>query len=73
MALEINNLKRIFLFKQNGTDLRLDDPNPSFSPDEVMAFYANQYPSLTTATVMEKSVNGDTQEYEFTDVVGTKG
>ena len=44
-------LDRVFLLKENGTDIRLTDPEPSWSVEAVMNFYANTYPILTTAKI----------------------
>jgi len=51
MALSVTSLQRIFQFKNGCTKLTLQDPNPDMSPDEVMGFFSNSYPELTTATV----------------------
>lgn len=69
MALDIKGLKRVFKF--NGQQLA--DPNVNLSPDEVMSFYSNTYPELTTSTVHGPTVEGDTAFYEFKTTVGTKG
>lgn len=69
MALSINNLTRVFKLK----DKKLPDPNPSLTPDEVMAFYSNQHPELVTSNVFGPTIDGDTAVYEFKTTVGTKG
>jgi PRTRC genetic system protein C len=69
MALEVINLKRVFVL--NGQ--KLSDPNPDFSVDEVMGFYSVKYPELTTATVSGPEVKGDEAEYQFKSTIGTKG
>ena len=51
----------------------LADPNISFSPDEVMNFYSNTYPELTTSTVHGPEIDDDKAVYEFKTTVGTKG
>lgn len=51
----------------------LPDPDPSMTPDDVMNYYANIYPQLTTATVHGPVINDDTAEYEFKTTIGTKG
>lgn len=69
MALNVQNLKRVF---KHG-DTTLADPNPNMTPDEVMGFYSNQYPELTTSNVHGPKIKGDHAEYEFKTTVGTKG
>ena len=44
MALTVTKMTRVFQF--NG--IRLPDPNPEMSVDNVKALYSAQYPELTT-------------------------
>ncbi|SOD80846.1 PRTRC system protein C [Spirosoma fluviale] len=64
---------RTFTLKENGQDVVLTDPNPSFSPEAVLNFYANTYPALTTAKIQGPDWNNDKLEYKFTTTLGTKG
>lgn len=41
-------LERVFILKDNGQDIKLPDPEPKWSVEAVMNFYANTYPILTT-------------------------
>ncbi|NIM34242.1 MAG: PRTRC system protein C [Hydrotalea flava] len=66
-------LDRVFLLKENGTDIRLTDPEPSWSAEAVMNFYANTYPILTTAKISVPRIEDDTVQYRFESVMGTKG
>ncbi|MBN8785458.1 MAG: PRTRC system protein C [Citrobacter freundii] len=66
-------LDRVFLLTENGTDLRLTDPEPSWSVEAVMNFYANTYPILTTAKISAPRIEEDTVQYRFESVMGTKG
>lgn len=66
-------LDRVFLLTENGTDLRLTDPEPSWSVEAVMNFYANTYPILTTAKISAARIEEDTVQYRFESVMGTKG
>mgnify|MGYP001063814961 FL=1 len=66
-------LDRVFLLKENGTDIRLTDPEPSWSVEAVMNFYANTYPVLTTAKISAPRIEDDTVQYRFESVMGTKG
>lgn len=69
MALQISKYKRVF--KHGTADLA--DPNPNMTPEEVMSFYSNQYPELTTSNVHGPKIEGDCAVYEFKTTVGTKG
>lgn len=73
MALQIKGLERSFIFKKGNTDVKLADPDTSMSPDEVMSFYANTYPELTTATVHGPEIKEDKAVYSFKTTIGTKG
>jgi len=66
-------LDRVFLLKENGTDIRLTDPEPSWSVEAVMNFYSNTYPILTTAKISAPRIEDDTVQYRFESVMGTKG
>lgn len=67
------HLDRIFLLTENGTDIKLADPEPSWSVDAVMNFYANTYPILATAKISAPRIEDDTVQYRFQSVMGTKG
>jgi PRTRC genetic system protein C len=66
-------LERIFILKNSGQEIRLTDPEPKWSVESVMNFYANTYPILTTAKVSAPQIKDDTIEYRFQSVMGTKG
>lgn len=66
-------LERVFILKDNGQEIRLTDPEPKWSLEAVMNFYANTYPILTTAKVSAPQIRNDTVEYRFESVMGTKG
>lgn len=66
-------LKRFFILKDKGQEIRLNDPEPKWSVESVMNFYANTYPILTTAKVSVPQINDDTIQYKFESVMGTKG
>lgn len=73
MALEVQKLKREFKFKKNGEQVTLADPNPEFTVEEVMQFYGNQYPELTTANLEGPTMDGKTAVYAVKTTIGTKG
>lgn len=66
-------LERVFILRDNGQEIRLTDPEPKWSVEAVMNFYANTYPILTTAKVSAPQIRNDTVEYHFESVMGTKG
>lgn len=69
MALNVKVFPRVFKHRE----LLLADPNSDMTPDEVMAFYSNQYPELTTSNVFGPTIENDQAVYEFKTTVGTKG
>ena len=71
MALQITGLKRVFKLKDKKTEL--PDPNENMSPEEVQKFYSGKYPELTNGSINGPKIVGDTAEYTFTTMVGTKG
>lgn len=71
--LVVNNLPRIFLFKLKGEEIKLSDPDPEMSPEDVMNFYAPLYPVLTTAKVAGPKIEDDQVQFRFTPSIGTKG
>lgn len=73
MALEVTNLKRTFLFKNEGKNIELTDPNPEFTVPEVMQFYSTQHPELTTCTIDGPNVEEGNAIYNFKTTIGIKG
>lgn len=69
MALQISSYKRVF---KHG-DITLADPNPDMAPEQVMNFYSNQFPELTTSNVHGPEIEDDNAVYTFKTTVGTKG
>ena len=72
MAVEVTKLERVFKFKKDGTEVSLPDPNPDFTTAEVLQFYGNQYPELTTATLDGPKVDGKTAVYSVKTSLGTR-
>ena len=66
-------LERVFILKDSGQDIKLPDPEPKWSVESVMNFYANTYPILTTAKISAPQIIDDTVQYKFESVMGTKG
>jgi PRTRC genetic system protein C len=69
MALTVAKMTRLFSF--NG--VRLPDPNPKMTVDEVKALYATRYPELATAVVNGPEAVGDKMRYTFERSIGSKG
>ncbi|MBF7092576.1 PRTRC system protein C [Flavobacterium sp. ALJ2] len=66
-------LKRLFILKDKEQDIKLTDPEPRWSVEAVLNFYANIYPILTTAKISAPTIKDDAVEYRFESVMGTKG
>jgi PRTRC genetic system protein C len=58
-------------FRYNG--VRLADPSPNFTLEQVRDFYANTYPEILNADIEGPAIEGAQQVYEFRRAVGTKG
>lgn len=73
MAIQISG-KRLFKFKQKDKVIDLEDPNPVFTPEMVMDFYANHYPELVNGTVKGPELGKDDEIiYHLDFVPKTKG
>jgi len=59
------------IFELNG--MRLPDPDPKLSVEEVRTLYAHQYPDIATAAVTGPEAVGDKLRYQFTRAIGSKG
>lgn len=59
--------------KEKGNDIALSDPDPQWSVEAVMHFYAHSYPTLTTARTVGPEIKDDTVQYRFETTMGTKG
>lgn len=73
MALTVKGMTRKFSFRHGNETITLNDPDPNMEPEQVMSFYSNTYPELTTATVHGPKVEKDEAVYEFKTTIGTKG
>lgn len=69
MELTVTAVERVFKYN----DRVLSDPNPVFTPEEVLAFYTNSYPELTTSNVHAEFTDEGIMEYTFKTTIGTKG
>jgi PRTRC genetic system protein C len=74
MALNIQSVERVFKLGKRDEKIFLDDPNSDMTPEEVMSFYALQYPQLTTASVSGPEINKEGKAvYKFETNFGVKG
>ena len=67
--LQATPLKRSFAF----LGVKLPDPNPKLSAEEVRSFYSAQYPDLATAAIIGPEAVGDKLVFRFERAIGTKG
>lgn len=66
-------LPRVFLLEINKEIITLEDPNSSFSANDIRDMYTATYPELLNSTIVNKGVENDKLVYEFKVVAGTKG
>ena len=62
-------MRREFSF--NG--VKLPDPNPAMSVEDVRGVLAMQYPEIATAVVTGPEPVGDMMKYTFERAIGSKG
>jgi PRTRC genetic system protein C len=53
--------------------IKLPDPNPTLSVEEIRGLYSSQFPEIATATVTGPEQVGDKLVYRFSTSIGTKG
>jgi PRTRC genetic system protein C len=58
-------------FTYNG--VKLPDPDPRMTPEEVKIIYSHQYPELATAAITGPEPSGEQLQYSFVRAIGTKG
>lgn len=67
-------LKRVFVLKKNGKEIKLEDPDPAMAPVKVATFYSNIHPELVNASVTGPKYNDNGEAvYTMSATVGTKG
>ncbi len=67
--MKVETLNRVFIF--NG--VKLPDPAPDMSVEQVRDMYVATYPELATATVEGPSPVNGAMQYTFSRAVGVKG
>ena len=73
MALIAKPLERKFTIQIGNESVTLEDPNYSFSAQEVMELYSAQYPQLLNGSIESKGIVDEQILYNFKTVAGTKG
>ena len=73
MALLVKNGIRKFKLSDDNDAIVLDDPNGTFSNEEVKKFYSSQYPEITNASIAGPEIVNDEFVYTFNKSIGTKG
>ena len=58
-------------FSFNG--LKLPDPDPKLSPEQVRSMLAMLYPDIATASITGPEAVGDKLRYNFVRAIGAKG
>jgi PRTRC genetic system protein C len=53
--------------------VKLPDPDPRMTPEEVKSLYSHQYPELATAAISGPEASGDQMQWSFVRAIGTKG
>lgn len=64
---------RVFQYTKNGHTIELDDIDPTMYFGDVVKFYANQYPELTTASVTGPEMKGDKMIFKINTTAGVLG
>jgi PRTRC genetic system protein C len=67
--MKVERLEREFVY--NG--VKLPDPNPEFSVEQVREVYAVAYADITTAAVTGPEAVGNKLVYRFSRAIGAKG
>lgn len=68
-GLKVETLKREFVVD----GVRVPDPNPDFTLDQVRDFLAAAYPEIQTAALSGPEAAGSVLRYSFARSIGTKG
>jgi len=70
----IATIKRKYIFENgNNGSLELDDIDTNLSNEQVMEHYAQLYPELTNANIIDKGIVVGYHEIHFKTLAGTKG
>ncbi len=69
MVAETIDLKRVFMHGKE----KLQDPNPSMSPGEVVEFYSSKYPEFASAAIKRKETTETEIVYEIKTKIAENG
>jgi PRTRC genetic system protein C len=69
----VDILKREFVIGTGSKTTSLPDPNPDFSPEEVLKHYIALHPELSNASIAGPDISNKKLTYQFRTSVGTKG
>jgi PRTRC genetic system protein C len=53
--------------------VKLPDPDPRMTAEEVKSLYSHQYPEFATAAITGPEASGEHLQYMFVRAIGTKG
>lgn len=68
------SLKRVFIYKKGGKDIRLEDPDPQLAPEKVGVFYSGIHPELVNSSVTGPKYTEDGEAvYTLSSSMGRKG
>lgn len=67
--MQIRAMRREFSF----SGLKLPDPDPKLTVEDVRGILAMQYPEIATAAIAGPEPVGDTMRYTFERAIGSKG
>lgn len=73
MALQVQNLKRVFELKKDNKTVTLQDPNAELTAEEVVKFYSTTHPELTNGVITGPVVVGDKATYSIATRAGKLG
>ena len=72
--LTANTMKKTLLTRKfKFGEIMLEDPNPAFTPERVISFYAAHYPAMTTSKISGPTQTGDNLVFDISTNIGTKG
>jgi len=72
--MEARSIARKFvLLNGNKETIELEDINPELTGEQVMGHYAQLYPELTNANIVDNGIKEGFHLIEFQSLAGTKG
>ncbi len=72
--MEVATITRKYIYQNGNRDsLELDDIDFNMTNEQIMEHYAQLYPELTNANIMDKGIVNGYHEIHFKTLAGTKG